>query len=221
MSRRRTRGGELANRGNFANAVQALYRCAVGIAPKPQYADDLQVRQVAFGLAAIQQLIDQEAKRQLKAPLRDGLTATGLAEAMQIIDALVTGRDHPIQRYVSDLHTAKFRANAAPPSSLERLGRGMVTGAIWALTEKAGFSSEAAARRFVCRHLSGDRPLGEGEVKGWGRRFRETEDPLPKAAGTHLVERAAALPSDIDLEHRIITVAQQMLIQFWITPRLS
>ncbi|MCV0387401.1 MAG: hypothetical protein K5821_13410 [Nitrobacter sp.] len=211
-----------SEKGEFARAVRELYFVAIAKSTKdrPAGAGELEVRQVAFGLAAIHQLIQREIDRIKSAPLSDEFTATGLSDAAQLLEGLITGYEHPIHRYVTDLHTADYRSNRPAPNAVDMLGRGIVVGAVRALGSYAGLSSEAEARRQVSPALSGNRPLTPDMVKRWNRTFSETKDPLPDAARRDLEKRADALPNNLSPVERVLLAAKDMLARFWVTPKL-
>jgi hypothetical protein len=207
-------------RGEFARACIALYKYALRRpnASRPAQADEIPVRQVAAGLAAIKQAVDEKVKQESTKSL-DALCATGLADALQILDALTTGRSHPIHRFVRDLHTGKFRSNTAPPNEVENLGRAIVVGAVRALRNSDPARSELEVVNLVCLHLSGSRKLTVDTVKGWNHRFMETDHLAPVGACNDLLR---LVPAGVDKEKArdiILGRAQIWLQQFSNTPR--
>lgn len=222
--RSRSRGeNSFSEPDEFAHAVLNLYRHVIGGSngPRPMHADVLEVRQVAFGFAAISQLLKREADRIKSLPFsNDDFTATGLSDAVQLFSALTSGRSHPVHSFTSGLHSARFRANAPPPNDIDQLGRAIVAGAVRALIENGDIRSERQAMQFVCKHLSGSRRLRVEQVKRWIRTFRKTDDIYPLAACNDIMRRARVKPTTMVPHDRIISAAQDMLSKFWTTPKL-
>jgi hypothetical protein len=138
MARRRSR--ELDN-ADFAAAVIELYKAAVrGELDKFPGSQDREVREVAFALTTIRQLLDREFAPG-GAAADPGKPMLG---ALAIIDALTSGRDHPIWRHIKGLRSKRFRMQNAPPNRSEELGRACVVGLVRAYQQTANVSASAA-----------------------------------------------------------------------------
>ena len=215
MPRRRAAG----KRDDFAAAVLHAYKRALGlIADKHPSDDDHDVREAAFGLAAIRQLLNEKVDQIKQKPFdSDALTATGIANALALFDSLTTGKDHPIQRYISGLKSRRFRSNAAPPNELVNLGRAIIVATMRLLQETG--SSQTSAAQLVCDCLDGGHQLTINKVKGWDRTFRETEHAMPLAAMNDLRQASERKDPALSLQDRILQSAQDMLARFWVTPQ--
>ena len=208
MARRRT-SRELDD-ADFATAVITLYSAALSNKLHTYSGNrNRDVRKVAFGLTTLRQLVDRE--------MRAGNPDPGLPllEAQQIIDALTTGRNHPVWHHVRGLKTGSFRPQRSAPNSVERLGRIAVVGLVGAYAQTANVSQRAAREVVVqvCRFK--DFQFKTEQLKGWDRTFREQKEQGPEAFASHFVERAATLNEPATPEDRVLRVGRDTIWRLW------
>ena len=102
----RKRKASSSDFADFAKHVTKLYDLVTSGNLKESKGDEpREVRQVAFGLATIHKLV----KREHAAVGNQAAADMGLLEAGKIVDALVTGLNHPIHRYIKGLRSGKYR----------------------------------------------------------------------------------------------------------------
>ena len=96
----------------FTEAVRDLYEkaCRGDLEHLPE--QDRDVRRVAFGLAHIRGLIDAAARAFKEAGAYDEKIGSANSEALAVIDALISGRDHPIWKHMKGLRSERFQAAA-------------------------------------------------------------------------------------------------------------
>jgi hypothetical protein len=170
-----TKTNEIApeNNGDFAAAVIKLYDHAVKKSTGPFEGNiSRQVRQAAFGLALLRQLVQQHAK---SIALSKDLPSSGIGEALGILDHLITGKDHPIARHINGIHSGRFR-QGHPANAIENEGRKIVVAVVRAYA-KAANTSQLKARQVVVAEAAKnpDCNFTEHQIKKWDDRFRGRE----------------------------------------------
>jgi hypothetical protein len=189
-------------RAKFAADVIKLYDAALNGQLDACTESSLEVRQVAFGLVALRQALDPHLEKHRNNPLR--LAAAGALEAVAILDALTSGRDHPVWMHIDALKSARYRPGAAPPGEQEQKRRAMLAGAVLAYKKAAAVSSIRKAAEAVCEGIrSNDFPFSPDQLRQWTRR----NDGGPHAK--QFLEDAANV-SDCAGE-RVLVVARQAL----------
>jgi hypothetical protein len=176
--------------GEFAAAVNKLYRHAVKGDPKPFQGNiGLEVRQAAFGLALLHQLVEQNAKSMR---LSADIPSSGIGEALGILDHLTTGKDHPISKHIKGIHSGKFRPQHAEANSIERFRHMIIVGVVRAYMAATG-AKQAEALRQVVRAakragliFSGIN-VPENQIRMWDRLFRKRGDRGPDAVANDLL----------------------------------
>ena len=151
----------------FAAAVNRLCAYLSGDRMRPFKGNSArEVRQVAFGLNLIREMLDSYSKKVHWARR----PATGLTEAYAILDHLETGRAHPISSHIQGIHSGKFRPQHMRVHKLEIEGRMMVTGFVRAYAQTAKVSSNAARKKAVAIAAEEGIPFTNGQVMQWERR---------------------------------------------------
>lgn len=190
---------------DFARTVLEYYRAALR-EEGPDDTPERDARSVAIGLATITSLLRRE-----RAALKSSLDApaTGLVMALEIVDALTTGRGHPIWRHISGVQSA-FRMGRMRPTGPELMLRWIVVGFVRAYQQTASVSQSEALRRVsdVCRYEHDGDVFTIEQVRGWDRRFIDEADPGPDAAAAFLIEKATELNRPWPLPERLLKVGQ-------------
>jgi hypothetical protein len=167
------KGGPPSDAGDFAAAVNKMVDWLNG----PQTSRftgnvSSDVRQVAYGLTLLRQLLDSCTKQ---IALSERIPTTGIKEAYAILDHLRTGRKHPISFHVQGIHSGRFRPSRAPANALEQEARKVAVGVARAYAQVARISANAARGKVV----SDARELGikftNDAIKKWDDRFRGQE----------------------------------------------
>jgi hypothetical protein len=106
---------------------------------------------------------------------------SGANEALAIIDALTSGREHPIWRYVRGVRAFKYRSQA-PVNGIDAERQHMIIGVALAYQAKAN-CSESEAIRIVARACSlPDLPLDAELIeKSWLKNLKNKPSTRPRA----------------------------------------
>jgi hypothetical protein len=138
---------EAPAREQFAADVIKLYTAALAGQMAGCADSSLDARRVGFGLVALRQALDPILHRLRNDPLL--IAAGGGFEALAILDALTSGRDHPVWKHIDGLRSGRYRPGAAAPVEQERHRRAMLVGVVLAYQEKTGVSQRAAVQAVV------------------------------------------------------------------------
>jgi hypothetical protein len=204
----------------FADEVLALLRWArnghVGQPPS----HSVYSAKAAVGLSAIDQLIRRETDVLKQGNLTDleNLADKGLLDASDMLEALMTGRDHPIFNFVQGIRASGKRPQSAPPTIRELHGRAALVGLVRAYCTAAG-ASELEALRVVaeCCSLENFKFTSE-RIKGWGRRFKDEQNDGPAAFANDFLKKAAQRPDATPLADRVLEVGRLWARAYWMTP---
>jgi hypothetical protein len=228
MARRRS--SEVDN-ADFAAAVIELYKAAMrGELEKFAGTQDREVREVAFGITIIRQLLDREAKAE-KAPPDPAKPVLG---ALAIVDALTSGRDHPIWRHIAGLKSKRFRMQNAPPNRAEHLGRVCVVGLVRAYQQTANVSAKVARDAVIAACRFEDFAFGTEQIKRWDRTFREQNEQGPDAFANLFFDEVKKLEEAIEAgderakgfewftklgpDDRVLAIGRKRVWQTWAIP---
>lgn len=175
------------NPGKFAKAVNDLYRHAVECKPEPFQGNvSLEVRQAAFGLALIRQLLDQHAK---SIYLSADMPGSGIREAYGILDHLTTGRDHPISKHIKGIHSGAFRPQHAEVNSIERFGQKIIVGLVRAYMAATGAKQAEALRQAVNAAKKAGSDFTAEQIRGWDKKFTRETDRGPDYLAAELSKK--------------------------------
>jgi hypothetical protein len=179
----------MSERGNadFAAKVDALYALAIAGKPSNAKHERREVREVAFALAQIRNLIEDAAKETRLSALPE----TALVAASDLLDALMSGTNHPIWRYLREGQSRK-RINKAPPSALGKLRRASIVGIFRSLLRNdAQLSRRDAAQKLAGCGPAIDAALTPDQIIGWDKVFSEHEDRAPDAITADILRLAS------------------------------
>jgi hypothetical protein len=189
---------------DFASAVIEVYRARFNdttIDPrlasvnKEQWSD---VCRVGFGLAAIRQAIDQRFKTMDPEEMQEGPR-----EALAIVDALTSGRAHPIWSFLEGMRTSAHRAGRMRPNNMELMGQDWVLGTVSAL-KQAGCKHPKRAVVDVCADVGVT--LDQQQIRDWERARRKSDDPEApnRIAGEILNHAQNKMSDELSLADRIL-----------------
>lgn len=197
---------------DFATAVIDLYVHAVRGEFATFKGDDREdVRKVAFGLAALRQSVDVAISQM---DLRT-FVATGMIQALGIIDALTSGRDHPIQKHISGLRTGTHRPQNAPPGVIEELGRHCAVALVREL-RKTGLNQTEALNAVISTIKSPSFSPTFETLKGWDRHSRD--DPKINARQQQFAKEADAMDASISQSERLLNSGKRWILGLWLVP---
>jgi hypothetical protein len=177
--------------------------------------------------------LDREAKASNAPPD----PATPILGALAIIDALTSGRDHPIWRHIAGLKSKRFRMQNAPPNQAEQVGRIFVVGLVRAYQQTANVSRRAAIQAVIEACRFPDFEFGADQIKRWDRTFREQHEQGPDAFANHVFERVKKLEKAIEAgderakdyewftklgpDERVLAIGRTRVWQMWAVPDQS
>jgi hypothetical protein len=190
-----------------SNAVKANLE---GTRPTNPNASHRDVRRVANGLALLKQLTDQQ-HAEMKARGDRNYRGTGVLDAIDILEALLTGCDHPIREHLEGL---KSRRGSRPPTAFEEWRRGLVLGIVRAL-QSTGMSERGAVDLVICKYVFRAQgfQLRAEQIRGW-----PVNEALVGAAARTFIQEAEKLaspPSPPKLQDRILLAGFRWLQQSW------
>ena len=202
---------------DFAKAVIAAYKANLNEVPSDSinpHVMNRDVRRVANGLALLQQLAARQIA-DMKEQKDLGLDETGIVEALEMIEALTTGRDHPLWRHVKGL-----RSKTRVPTALERFRRCIILGVLEALRRKGVKNDTEAINNIVANyHFPGDRfKLSPHQIKGWRRKLgpeADAQQVLVDAAASTFIQKADSLTSPPDVRARILGIGLNYFRRTW------
>jgi hypothetical protein len=200
---------EAAARAQFATDVIELYRAKM--AGQTASHPDAEVRAVAFGLVALKQAIEPALHRHRNDP--QALIYTGAIAADGIIDALTTGRDHPLWTHIAALQTATYRPGA--PGIHEQQRRAMFAGVVLAYQETAGVTLTKASIA-VCEGIKAkDFPVTPGQLRKWVER----NDTAARTYADRFLADAVDVPEDVySKTERILIVGREAMVSILVVP---
>jgi hypothetical protein len=195
----------------FASDVIEVYTAAIARRPR-QREFDREIRQVAFGLAALRAASnyilgelenDQDVTR---------LASSGLVDAVAILDALTSGQDHPIWRHIDGLKSGAYRPNRAPKARTERLRRSLAGGLVLALQKAGRLSVREAAKATISRVQSNDFSFTLDQLRKW-----TIHDDARKFAADFL-RTARGMPNTENLVERVMSAGYAEIYKTWSAP---
>jgi hypothetical protein len=197
---------EVAKQVQLAADVIELYGATISgkLVDRPDVGDD-DVRKVAFGLAVLRQMTDQFLKKFEADSDLSRLPSSGLPDASAIIDALTTGKDHVIFRYIKGLRTS--RKGGADQERREMLG-----GLVRAYKKAAGVSDREASLAVV-EFIKPNGRFDDEQLRRWVRIYdvsRYTEQFLNEAKA-----------NDRPLAEEVLKVGRLHFWRYWTTPSVK
>jgi hypothetical protein len=167
-----------------------------GVGPPPAHSADSM--KAASGLAAIKQLVQREIDVFKQQP--GGLAAVwaleerGLLDASDILEALTSGRDHPIFDFVKGIR-ARGYGQSSPPTRRELAGRLTLVGMVRAYCIAANVKPAPALRVVVEACSSENLKFTPDQIRGWEREWARCDNRdvdhagRREASGYHGFER--------------------------------
>ena len=199
---------EAAKQVQLAAEVRELYDTAISghLGDHPDVGDD-DVRKVAFGLVILRQITDQFLKKFEADPDPRRIPNSGLPDASAIIDALTTGKDHAIFRYIKGLRASRKRRGA------DQERREMLGGLACAYAEAAGVSVREASLAVV-EFIKPNGRFNDEQLRKWVRDYdvsRYTERFLNEAKAF----------DDRPLAEEVLKVGRKHFWRYWTTPSVK
>jgi hypothetical protein len=206
--------------GEFAEAVVRLYDYLLGARTLPFKGNDAQeVRQVAFGLNLIREMLDCWVKG------RDSelMQRSGVREAYAILDHLTTGRRHPISVHIRGIHSGRYRPSRAPVNAIEHEAQRVVVGVCRAYARSANISANAARTKVVAASRKIGIHFTKDMIKKWDDRFKRPDGVEETDAKADFRSEAYAhgLLSETDRDpERVLGLGLTWISKWCAVPRL-
>jgi hypothetical protein len=172
----------------LAEDVLKLFMLAISGDLKATSGDESpEVRQVAFGLAVLQKLVDREISNAppfAAAPM-------GLFEAAMILDAVTSGREHPIWQFLSGMRSR--RPNRAQANAIDQKRHEAVVAFARAIAD-VGAMKMSPAIRLALKQLNRKDVTFE-MVRTWHKRTTRDPHKFPSLYKNHLIDIANTMSS--------------------------
>lgn len=195
----------------FAFDVIEAYKAA--IAGKPRQRNFArEVRQVAYGLAALRAASNHFHEKLKNDPDVTRLASSGFVDAAAILDALTSGNDHPIWRHIDGLKSVAYRPGRAPKARTERLRQSLAGGLVLALQKAGGLSVREAAEVIISTIQSRDFSFTFDQLRKWTKH----DDACNFAE--NFLQTARGMPDTEDLLERIMSAGHAEIFKIWSAP---
>jgi hypothetical protein len=153
------------------------------------------VYEVAAGLIALRNLAEQELDRlRSKQDGLRGLGTSGLRQAIGLLDALATGKRHPIYDLVSGIQSKAFRAVRTKPNVIEKMDRDDLIALVRVL-KRRGVKESVAIEQIICTCKLTPAEQWRRQIRDWNRRSKDKEPEKIAAvlarSPDRILERAA------------------------------
>jgi hypothetical protein len=201
-----------ADAPQFAFDVIEAYKAA--IAGKPRQREfDREVRQVAYGLAALRKASDYFLEHLLQDDQDiTGFPSSGFMDAAAILDALTSGEDHPIWQHIDGLKSDAYRPGRAQKAKTERLRQAIAGGLVLALQEAGELSVRKAADAIISEIQSTDFSFTLDQLRKWAKH----DDARKIAEG--FMQTARNNPGTESLSERVMSAGHTEIYKFWSAP---
>jgi hypothetical protein len=201
-----------ADASQFASDVIEVYKAV--IAGKPRQREfGREVRQAAHGLAALRQASDYFLEQLFQDDQNiTGLPSSALMDAAAILDALTSGKDHPIWRHIDGVRSVAHRPGRAPKATTELLRQSIAGGLVLALQEAGKLSGRQAAVAVISRVQSTDFSFTFEQLRKWAKH----DDAHEIAKG--FIQTARNNPDTKSLSERVMIAGHTAIYKFWSTP---
>lgn len=203
-------------KAKFATEVIELYQAATEGSALKQQRNNSDVRRAAFGLVALKQLVDREMLRFRSDPER--LNETGILEAAAIIDALTTGREHPVWQHIKAMQSEKYRRGLTPPVDRGQRSRDMLAGLVLAYQKQANVKLAPAIDAVHKGIRSDDFSFTPGQLRQYVNRGGAAAQDFARS----FLRYEAEVPKDVtDPGDRILIVGRAELSPYLSVPVLD
>jgi hypothetical protein len=206
---------EIERRAKFATDVIKI--CDAEISGKlddQELSANKKVRAVAFGLIALRQATTHFLEILKNHPDDSRLPKSGLVDAAAIVDALTTGKGHPVWKHIEALQTPKYRSGAAYPVETDTMRRRMVAGLVCAYKQAANVKINKAAQAVADDIKSEDFSFSAGQLRKW-----VDQDDGKKFADQFLSDAKALGGPPAALPRCVLIVGRKAIWRFWSTPK--
>jgi len=169
------------------------------------------VYEVAVGLITLRNLADRELDR-LRSK-KDGLQRlgkSGLRQAIAIVDALATGRRHPVYDLIKGIQSKAFRPVRTTPNTIEKMDMDDLVGLVRAL-KATGLRESAAINHAIDACALTPVEQWKRRIRDWNRRSKDKE---PDKIAATITRQAGGSPD------RMLAQAASWAAQTFSTPPL-
>jgi hypothetical protein len=206
-------------KADFATAVIAVYHDRIGGDPvDPLLASKMKERwpdvcRVAYGFAAIRQAIDQRYKEAAPEEMHE----EGLREGSGIVDAVTSGRAHPVWDFLDGMRTGPHRDGRMPPNRMELLGQHWVLGIVRAL-EQVGCKHPKREVVRVCAKEGVT--LDQQQIRNWERTIGRSDEPTgPDLIAIGILDHVQNKMNDqLSLTDRILKAVRLQIKMYLLQP---
>ncbi len=166
--------------------------------------DKREAREVSAGLMGIIIAVKEQQIRLMSEKPIDRAMAEATIAAGGLIDSLVSGTNHPIWRYVSNVGAVNFGPGRRPPSTREYLRRNFIVALVLAVVEAAkrdGIKVTRLAAINELRRIYEDATISAPAVKDW---IKNGMVPNAPDMALTMVDEAEKIDDDLSLLERVI-----------------
>jgi hypothetical protein len=186
----------------FARRVVALYHAALEGTSDAHLEDDIDIRKVAFGLAAITQALNDRKAKYDQFRLVEG----AVPHAFDIVDGIMRGFAHPVWTFIDGIRHYKGGRPAAGEASIQL--RELFAGVALAYqTANPGMTITDAAASVTDGIKWHDRRFSTEQIRTWIRRNR----PKAEEMSQQFLAEAAGLPPSHSLADRVLGVGREAI----------
>ena len=145
------------------------------------------------------------------------LAERGLFDAAEMLEAMMTGHDHPIFDFMQGIRASK-RPQSAPPTIRELAGRLTLVGMVRAYCIAANVKPATALRVVVETCSFEDFKFTPDQIRGWEREWAKCDNRDVDAFTNTIMQDAERLPATRDLKDRVIEAGIKYAFATWVTP---
>jgi hypothetical protein len=199
-----------ADAPQFASDVIEAYKAAIaGMSRQRKFSRE--VRQAAYGLAALRQASDYFREHLEDDQDITRLPSSALMDAAGILDALTSGQDHPIWRHIDGVRSA-HRPGRQSKARTEQIRQSIAGGLVLALQEAGKLSGRQAAEAIISRVQSTDFSFTFDQLRKWAK-----HDDARKIA-EDFIRTARNNQGTESLCERVMIAGHTAIYKFWSAP---
>jgi hypothetical protein len=203
------------DRGVFAEEVHRT--CEDILAGKRPANVKNAVIKVAAALAMMQLLIEEGVG--IASELKIYHPEFALKEAGGVLDALMSGREHPVWAYIDSIRSERFRPNKAPANLMDKIQQSFAVGILRAFQRASGLGivgQREAARvtADICQSSGFD--VSSDQIRAWNRGSNVARGEIndPDSFADAILGKARKLTAPNLLQDRVLVVGRQYLKKF-------